>query len=550
MNSNIKVLSLGASLGLIVGTIASIVKGFSLPAGVHIYVVGVAAGPEREAITQSVPEIQWVVPAITIAIGGFVSLLVAKLTGDKREANACKLFFMAMIVIALTAAGFQAYQDYNSEVEGRAGLTTAAFLQAMQFAAPIGALVGGIVWWLYWKLQQHLPRLAETPAIVALPLIALTSGASVWLSFPPPTIPFTAERWQKIPGDREEMFRALLSSRPLKGENIKEIEKLLGPSEAPDPADPAGTQPSNNYYFTADGTLLTVHYDKSTGLINDWQTKPYKYPVVTSMFIGEPLPEALDSDGKKTDWTKQDFRPFDASIILIDGKKYETENSKHYRIQKPWEKAGHGISLPAAGATDLKSGDYFICGGYDEKGESAGDSYVPQEMTNRTWIMSAKTGKLRPGPDMHTARFEPAAITLHDGRVLIVGGDHDVAVSSCEIFDPTTNSITSAGNLLIPRRDFGIGQLNNGDVLIVSGSACGDFNDQNTEEAGFELTSTVELIQIKPNSTVHLMVGNLKTARRSPTVVPYKENQAIIVAGEQGLETYRHAERYVGLTSK
>ena len=74
---------------------------------------------------------------------------------------------------------------------------------------------------------------------------------------------------------------------------------------------------------------------------------------------------------------------------------------------------------------------------------------------------------------MSVGRWSHSATLLNDGRVLIVGGKERPygSVPSTEIFDPTNNSWSSAGNTLKPR---GEGHtailLNNGQVLITGGT--------------------------------------------------------------------------------
>jgi hypothetical protein len=52
---------------------------------------------------------------------------------------------------------------------------------------------------------------------------------------------------------------------------------------------------------------------------------------------------------------------------------------------------------------------------------------------------------------MSTARFQPTATLLADGRVLVAGGlDGVAALSSAEIYDPDSNAWSSAGDMGAP----------------------------------------------------------------------------------------------------
>ncbi|MFL6618166.1 MAG: Kelch repeat-containing protein [Povalibacter sp.] len=70
------------------------------------------------------------------------------------------------------------------------------------------------------------------------------------------------------------------------------------------------------------------------------------------------------------------------------------------------------------------------------------------------------------------ARAEHAALTLPDGRVLIVGGDGNESAfpSSMYVFDPTNETFTEFGSMSSGRVAFIAASLPNGDVLISGGN--------------------------------------------------------------------------------
>ncbi len=86
---------------------------------------------------------------------------------------------------------------------------------------------------------------------------------------------------------------------------------------------------------------------------------------------------------------------------------------------------------------------------------------------------------------MSSVRFGHTATKLHNGKVLICGGyngtnnngcpiDGEAALTSCELFDPTTGNFSMAGSMLQRRTAHTATLLNNGDVLICGGNS--DFN--------------------------------------------------------------------------
>lgn len=78
-----------------------------------------------------------------------------------------------------------------------------------------------------------------------------------------------------------------------------------------------------------------------------------------------------------------------------------------------------------------------------------------------------------PGPTMSSARALHSAIRLNDGRVLIAGGaDATGAVlSSCEIYDPATNSFSNTANMSTPRILHGATVLADGRVMVAGGTS-------------------------------------------------------------------------------
>ena len=110
-------------------------------------------------------------------------------------------------------------------------------------------------------------------------------------------------------------------------------------------------------------------------------------------------------------------------------------------------------------ATLLQDGRVLVVGGSPQAGtrQPMAVAYVlnifadgDDNVLRQTWVTT---------PPMHTARTGHAAELLPDGRVLIIGGfDADyVALRSCEIYDPVTNTWTLAEDLHTARAGFGCG---------------------------------------------------------------------------------------------
>jgi hypothetical protein len=95
------------------------------------------------------------------------------------------------------------------------------------------------------------------------------------------------------------------------------------------------------------------------------------------------------------------------------------------------------------------------------------------------------------GPAMQTARGLYAAATLNDGRVLFTGGvDGTAAVTtSCEIYDPATNTFAPVAPLNGPRAGHAAATLPDGRVMVVGGTT--NFTDITTAATGS--LNTVEI---------------------------------------------------------
>ena len=71
---------------------------------------------------------------------------------------------------------------------------------------------------------------------------------------------------------------------------------------------------------------------------------------------------------------------------------------------------------------------------------------------------------------MNFARTELCAITLSDGRVLVAGGnDGTTVLSSCEIYDPKTNTWTLTGSMNDPRYRFPMITIADGRIMVAGG---------------------------------------------------------------------------------
>jgi hypothetical protein len=96
-------------------------------------------------------------------------------------------------------------------------------------------------------------------------------------------------------------------------------------------------------------------------------------------------------------------------------------------------------------------------------------------------------------------RFDSGAAPLPDGRVLVAGGlvtgPGAGAVASAEVFNPNSNTFSSAGigSMTIPREAFGMAPLGDGRVLVAGGENSVTTNIQSAETFGVPNTFTTKL---------------------------------------------------------
>ncbi len=124
-------------------------------------------------------------------------------------------------------------------------------------------------------------------------------------------------------------------------------------------------------------------------------------------------------------------------------------------------------------ATLLPSGKVLVVGGTNA-GSSAYNSAELFDPATNTW---SATGSLANGRANHTATL------LQNGQVLVVGGQgmpgvYTSAIGAAEIYNPSTNTWSSAGNLATARFNHTATLLSNGKVLVVGG-----INNSNIEVA-------------------------------------------------------------------
>lgn len=189
--------------------------------------------------------------------------------------------------------------------------------------------------------------------------------------------------------------------------------------------------------------------------------------------------------------------------------------------------ADMSIARMAHTATTLHDGRVLVLGGFTNDSEAAksAESYDPM------------TGHFASLPRMVTVRQSHTATLLPSGKVLIVGGygTGTATLASAELFDPTTNTFVPTGSMHGARAGHVAVLLANGRVLIAGGVG-----------PEWSFLSSAELFD--PATGRFSPTSAMTVARESHAGVPLRDGRVLIVGGHRGrradITLYASAEAY------
>ncbi|MBZ5694138.1 MAG: hypothetical protein LAN36_02125 [Acidobacteriia bacterium] len=186
------------------------------------------------------------------------------------------------------------------------------------------------------------------------------------------------------------------------------------------------------------------------------------------------------------------------------------------------------MSVARAGHTAilLNNGMVLIAGGY------SGSAYLSTaELYNPATGTFTATGRMRSARSLHIATL------LNSGKVLLTGGyTGGIALaSSAELYDPSTGTFTATPNMHNQRANHTATLLGDGTVLIAGG------------QAGFLGSSVISQAELyNPSTNTFITVGNMTAARAFHSATLLQGGKVLIAGGRNSGSTsqYSSAELY------
>ena len=160
-------------------------------------------------------------------------------------------------------------------------------------------------------------------------------------------------------------------------------------------------------------------------------------------------------------------------------------------------------------ATLLANGKVFVYGGFGTAGVDSSEIYDP---ATNTWSSAAS---LPPARIVHTATLLP------NGRVLVLGGSISGSITTgAAVYDPASDTWSSAANMPSPRYLHTATLLPDGQVLVLGGT----HTDPNDATASAELYN--------PSTNTWSIAAAMTTRRSRHTATLLPNGKVLVVAGD------------------
>jgi hypothetical protein len=186
-------------------------------------------------------------------------------------------------------------------------------------------------------------------------------------------------------------------------------------------------------------------------------------------------------------------------------------------------------------ATLLPDGRVLIAGGYHATDvvrlTSEGYGATGEELASAE-LYDPRTGTFSPTGSMTTARFSHTAVSLADGRVLVMGGlNMPVGLPTAEVYDPASGKFSPTGSMPDGRQAYSATLLWDGRVLISGGFIINPEDGQQRSDV-----QTAELYD--PRTGQFTQTGAMIQPRNSAAAARLADGR-VLVAGGLTYETSR-----------
>lgn len=202
---------------------------------------------------------------------------------------------------------------------------------------------------------------------------------------------------------------------------------------------------------------------------------------------------------------------------------------------RSWSRSGllnTARSDPAAAV--LADGRVLVAGGY----YADLPANPPRRMLASSELFNPATGTWSRTGSLLEARYGASAVTLADGRVLIVGGWPIVQngpaplfgplptpLASAEVYDPETGRWSRAGELDLARTNFVLVALADGGALVAGGRVW-------LEPPGYAREPTSRTDRFDPKTSTWTPTGDMAVAAADRTGIRLPDGQVLVAGGD------------------
>jgi hypothetical protein len=161
------------------------------------------------------------------------------------------------------------------------------------------------------------------------------------------------------------------------------------------------------------------------------------------------------------------------------------------------------------------------------------------QSSKSTEIIDYTNDSVRKGPDMEVARYDHTSVVLPTGEVVVVGGHNSnidpAGLASCEVFDVTNVSCSEIGYMIRGRDDPAAVSLPNGLVLIIGGYD------------GSKVLNSCEFYN-PADKTFSASKATMSVGRSGPTASLLPNGKVLVCGGWVGSNSLQTTEIYDPLT--